>query len=40
MENNLENLSEDVLKEHLELAERLEELEKVEKAQKNFLSFK
>ena len=39
MENNLENLSEDVLKEHLELAERLEELEKVEKAQKNFLSF-
>ena len=35
----LDQLPEEVLKEHLELAERLEELEKVEEAQTNFLSF-
>ena len=35
----LEQLPEDLLKEHLELAERLEELERVESCQNNFLGF-
>ena len=35
----LEQLPEDLLKEHLELTQRLKELERVEDCQNNFLSF-
>ena len=37
--NILEQLPEELLKEHLELSERLELLERVEKTQNNFLDF-
>ena len=37
--SNLDQLPEDILKEHLELAERLKDLEEIENAQTNFLHF-
>ena len=39
MTEELENVPLEVLKEHLELSERLKELEKVEESQKDFLTF-
>ena len=36
---DLSNLPEDVLKEHLQLTERLQELDRVDRCQNNFLDF-
>ena len=39
MTSNLNDLPESVLKEHLELAERLDEIKKVERCQSGFMNF-
>ena len=39
MDSNLKDLPESLLKEHLELTERLEEIKKVERCQTGFMDF-